>query len=468
MKYHFIGICGAGMSAVAKLLIEQGHTVTGSDEGFYPPISDYLVEHRIPCTTPFSPQNIPEDVDAIVIGKHAKLVPEENEEVRAAFDSGKPLLSFPQVLHELTSGKENIVIVGSYGKSTSASLLSWCLEINHKDPSYFIGALPLTPHTNARLGKGKEFVLEGDEYPSSNWDMTSKFLFLNPQHLLVTALAHDHINIFPSHEKYLEPFMKLIDLLPTSGKLVMCLDDETIQSKIGELRSDAITYGFHKDADYRAERIDYGLVSSFDLMYKDTRITRLTTSLLGKHNIQNIVGVAALLLETGKLTTEELGHGIASFKGIVRRLDKKSDITSIPIYEGFGSSVDKARSAIEAIRLHFPNRRLICVFEPHTFSWRNRAALHWYRTVFVGVSHVFMYKPPEHGSGTHDQLTLDEIVDEVNLTGIAITPFENTTTGLIELITTTEERDVILILSSGGMDGFIPQTVAALEEKFPI
>ncbi len=468
MKYHFIGICGAGMSAVAKLLVDKGETVTGSDEGFYPPISDYLVENKIPCTTPFSPANIPDDVDYIVIGKHAKLVPEENDEVRVAFEKGVPILSFPQVLNQLTQEKENTVAVGSYGKSTCTALLSWCLEINHKDPSYFIGALPLTPHSNARIGNGKEFILEGDEYPSSNWDMTSKFLFLNPKNLLITALAHDHVNIFPTHEDYLKPFIKLINQLPKEGKLVMCLDDETIQVTLLTISREIITYGLTPNALYRAEKIEFGLVSSFDLMKGTERITRLTTSLLGKHNIQNIVGVSALLLETEKITIEELMHGISSFKGIVRRLDRKSEKTTIPVYEGFGSSVDKARSAIEAIKLHFPQRRLVTVFEPHTFSWRNRAALHWYDTAFQDVDHVFMYKPPEHGSGTHDQLTLDEIGEKVRASGIEVTSFENTATGLIELINQTQESDVILILSSGGMDGLIPQTIAALEEKFPI
>ncbi len=467
MKYHFIGISGAGMSAVAKLLIEKGETVTGSDEGFYPPISDYLLDNKIPCTTPFSPNNIPEDADYIVIGKHAKLTPEDNEEVRAAFDSGKIILSFPQVLDVLTSDKENTVIVGSYGKSTCTSLIAWCMEINHKDPSYFIGALPLTPHTNARIGAGQEFILEGDEYPSSNWDPTSKFLFLHPQNLLVTALAHDHINIFPTHGDYLTPFIKLIKALPADGKLVMCLDDETINKQLKHIERKAITYGLNPEAFYRAEKIEYGLISSFDLIREDTLIARFTTPLLGKHNIQNIVGICALLLETKKLTAKELVHGIGSFKGIVRRLDRKSEKTSIPVYEGFGSSVDKARSAIEAIKLHFPSRRLVVVFEPHTFSWRNRAAISWYDGVFEGASHVFMYKPPEHGA-TQDQLTLEEIVARVQDSGTPVTPFENTATGLIELINQTEPQDVILILSSGGMGGFIPQTILALEEKFPL
>lgn len=468
MKYHFIGIAGAGMSAVAKLLIERGDIVSGSDEGSYPPISDYLVEHHIPCTTPFSPKNIPDDVDYIVIGKHAKLVPEENEEVRSAFDSGKTILSFPQVLEKITQNKEPIVVVGSYGKSTCTSLISWCLEINHKDPSYFIGALPLTPYTNARLGQGNSFILEGDEYPSSNWDTTSKFLFLHPKHLLVTALAHDHINVFPTHEDYLVPFTQLLREIPASGTVTMCIDDETIRSQIPLLSRDIITYGLDKDAQYHPENIEYGMVSSFDLICKGVPIARMTTSLLGKHNIQNIVGISALLLETHKITVEELTHGVGSFKGIVRRLDRKSEKTSIPLYEGFGSSVDKAQSAIEAIKLHFPERRLVVVFEPHTFSWRNRATLHWYDTVFEHVDHVFIYKPPEHGSTTHDQVTLDEIVKRIQTSTIAVTPFENTATGLIELINHTEAHDVILILSSGGMNGFIPQIVLALEEKFPL
>lgn len=468
MKYHFIGICGAGMSAVAKLLIDTGATVTGSDEGFYPPISDYLIENKIPCTTPFSPKNIPEDADYIIIGKHAKLVPEENAEVKAAFDSGKPTLSFPQVLEQLTKGKENTVIAGSYGKSTCASILAWCLEINHKDPSYFIGALPITPRTNARLGKEKDFILEGDEYPSSNWDRTSKFLYLHPKNLLITALAHDHMNIFPTHEDYLSPFMKLIEELPQDGKLVMCLSDATIRSQLKDIRHNVITYGLAPEALYRAEKIEYGPVSSFDLMRGDVLVTRITTTLLGRHNIENIVGVSALLLETGKLTEEELVYGVASFKGLVRRLDKKSEKTSIPIYEGFGSSVDKARSAIEAIKLHFPHTRLVSIFEPHTFSWRNKEALHWYDSVFKDVDHVFMYKPPEHGNSTHDQLTLSEITERVRASGVNITPFETTATGLTELASFTRNNDVILILSSGGMDGLIPQTIATLEEKFPL
>lgn len=456
------------MSAVAKLLIEQGHTVTGSDEGFYPPISTYLTNNNIPCTTPFSKHNIPRDANYIVIGKHAKLIPEENEEVKAAFDSGITIVSFPQVLAMLLVDKTPLVVAGSYGKSTCTSLLAWCLEHNNVDASYFIGALPLTPTTNAHLGKAPEFILEGDEYPSSNWDNTSKFLYYKPHDVLITALAHDHVNIFKTHADYIQPFMRLIDTMSTDGKLLLCLDDKTIAEKCVDIARPYTTYGLTSQASWHARNIIYGDTTTFDLIHNGDHVATLRTTLLGAHNIQNIVGVSTLILEKNLLSIESLVEGIRSFKGITRRLDKKSFATSIPIYEGFGSSVDKARSAIEAIKLHFPTKRLVIIFEPHTFSWRNRLALHWYDTVFTGATRVFIYKPPEHGSATHEQLTLSEIANQVKATGLETHTFESVTDGVSSITSSLSADDVILILSSGGMDGLLDTLVPTIEQHFPL
>lgn len=467
MRYHFIGICGAGMSAVAKLLIEQGHTVTGSDEGFYPPVSDYLQQHSIPCIQGHNEKNIPTDVDYVVIGKHAKLTPEENSEVAAAFSSGKTILSFPQVLEKITNNKERFVVAGSYGKSTCTSLVSWCLTSNDIDAGYFIGAVPITPTTNAHNGKGKEFVLEGDEYPSSNWDTTSKFLFYHPQHTLITALSHDHVNVFPTHEDYLTPFKKLIEETSASGKLVLCHDDETVQKLLPTISREIVTYGIETPSQYMATDIVYGNETTFTLTCNNEEIIKLNTSLLGKHNVENIVGVAALLLETKKITPVQLQQSIKTFKGIIRRLDKKSEKTIIPIYEGFGSSFDKATSAIDAIKLHFPDKKLCIIFEPHTFSWRNRNALHWYDTVFNQASSVYVYKPPLHGSASHDQLTHEEIIARIQKANISAKPFSSQEEGLSLVSEEITKESSILILSSGSMDGFIPHLVQYLEKTFP-
>ncbi len=221
-KVHFIGIAGAGMSATAKLLRASGVAVGGSDEGVYPPVSDFLQREKIPYTTSYAAKNIPDDADLIVIGKNARLVPATNPEVAAAFASKKPLASFPEVLNHLAQGKQTVVVAGSYGKSTCASLLAHCLEYLKLDPSFFIGAIPLTPNTQcAHLGKGKYFVLEGDEYPSSNTDARAKFLHYQPRHLLLTPLAHDHVNIYPTIADYLRPIQELIKMPET---IVFCLD----------------------------------------------------------------------------------------------------------------------------------------------------------------------------------------------------------------------------------------------------
>lgn len=466
MKYHFIGICGAGMSAVAKLLLEKGHTVSGSDEGFYPPISDYLIKHVIPCLTPYKKENIPEEVDYIVIGKHAKLTKESNDEVAYAFSLQKPILSFPEVLEMITKDRERIVIAGSYGKSTCSALIAHILSSAKKSPGYFIGAVPLTPQSNAKIGEGKEFILEGDEYPSLNWDSTSKFLYYHPKHLLLTALAHDHVNVFPTQEDYIKPFLKLIQEVPGDGKIVICLDEKIIAEKRKILPGKSITYGLTPFATWSAKDINFGEKTSFTLTKQGKDIITLSTSLLGKHNIQNCIGVSALLLETNKVTKEELCTALSTFEGIVRRLDKKSTKTIIPIYEGFGSSIDKARSAIEAIKLHFPDRKLIILFEPHTFSWRNRNALPWYDSVFDGADEVFIYKPPEHGSQTHDQLTLDEIVLRVEKTSTSVTACDKKEI-VLEKLKKIDTNSVVLILSSGDMDGLVDESILLLERSFP-
>ncbi len=208
------------MSAVALLLREAGYEISGSDEGFYPPVSDYLERAHIEFAHGYKKENIPADADLIVIGKNAKLVAQSNEEVKAAFESGIPIKSFPDILEELSKDKETLVVAGSYGKSTCTALLSWCLMHAGKDPSYFVGEITKGFDAHARLGKGETFVLEGDEYPSANWDERSKFLHYNPKNVLLTSATHDHVNIYPTHEDYLKPFIQLIGIIPTEGVLV--------------------------------------------------------------------------------------------------------------------------------------------------------------------------------------------------------------------------------------------------------
>lgn len=463
-KAHFIGIGGVGMSPTAKLLRDAGVEVTGSDEEVYPPVSDFLKQEGFIYKTPYAAANIPSDADTIIIGKNAKLVPESNAEVAAALLSGKRILSYPEVLGELSEGKETVVIVGSYGKSSTTALLSHCLLEAGQDPSFFIGAIPYTPKTSAKIGNGSLFVLEGDEYPSSNTDTRAKFLHYHPAHLIITPLAHDHFNVFPTPFDYIAPFKELISLLPSSGSLVVSVAGVLSKDFIASLPRPAVTYGVY-EGDYHAANIAWGEKTSFSVMHGETPVITVETSELGEHSIENIVGVAAFLFSRSLVTPEQFKKAVASFRGIKRRLDKKSNRTSVPVYEGFGSSYAKMQNAVAAMRIHFAERRLLVVFEPNTIAWRSRSALRQYDDVFRGVAKVYIFNPPHDGKET--ELGAEEITERVEASGTPAVAMHTAEEALGYMARELLPGDVLLLSSSGAMGGLPESIPRLLEQKFP-
>jgi UDP-N-acetylmuramate: L-alanyl-gamma-D-glutamyl-meso-diaminopimelate ligase len=466
-KAHFIGIAGKGMSATALLLRQMGVQITGSDEGFYPPVSDYLRNEGIPFAEGYRKENIPEDTDVIVIGKNAKLQADSNEEVRAAMNGGKLVRSFADLLHDMTAGSDTIVVVGSYGKSTCTALTAWCLKAANKDPSYFIGEITNGFERHAHLGQGTTFVLEGDEYPASNWDNTSKFLRYNARNVLLTSATHDHINVFPTHADYLAPFRTLLGSLPNDGLLVVNSSEPHARALADNLSCAVAFYALEDRANWHADGIERRAETGFDLMRGSETIIRLSTRLLGNHNIENIVGVSAMLLEKDLLSPKELQAAMSTFQGVKRRMELLSPASTVPVYEGFGSSYDKARSAIAAAKLHFPDRRLLIVFEPHTFTWRNRAAIAAYDDVFAGASKIFIFEPASQGAGTHAQLSQDEIVARVRAANHDAEAIVDPQEALDRLSDVLRPDDVILLLTSGELGGLIRKIPRLVETKYP-
>lgn len=470
-KIHIIGIAGAGVSGVAVMLRELGHTVTGSDEGFYEPTTSYLKRHGIDILTPYKKENIPANVDMIIIGKHSKLSAEDlpaqagNEEVKEALTMQDKVRSFPQVLGEITKERQNIVVAGSYGKSTCSALLAWCLIESDVDAGYFFGAIPVGFDNNSHVGTDKHFVMEGDEYPA--YDGPSKFLYLNPRDILLTSCEHDHVNVFPTLESYVEPYKKLMALMPEDGLLVAGINNPNVQEVAALAKGRVVTYGLDPTATWYPSNIKYGVKTTFDLYKNDQKVTELSTTLLGTHNIENIVGVSAYLLEKNLITIDSLVGVIASFGGLKRRLDLKTNNSQVLVYEGFGSSYKKAKTVFDAIKLHFPNKRIITVFEPHTFSWRNKNNLDWYNDIFADSDETIIWKPPEHGSLTHDQASLEDILNVVKKNKAGVQGVETKEEALKILEDTVKNDDVIILMSSGDLGGLIEEVPKWVEQKFP-
>lgn len=465
-RVHFIGIGGVGMSATAILLRDSAVAVTGSDEAVYPPISDVLREERLDCRTPYDARNIPADVDCIVIGKNARLTPQTNAEVAEAFARGVKIMSFAEALGLLARGRRAVVAAGSFGKTTSVSLLAHCLSQAGLDPSWMIGAAPLSPPRAAHVGKGEFFLLEGDEYPSSNTDDRSKFLHYNPEHLLLTPLAHDHVNVFPTIEDYLAPFTQLVGMAPHDGAIFASTGGELSERFLSSLARPVTTYGIGK-GEWQVRDIVWGERTRFTITRAGVDVVRVETGQLGSHNIENMLGVGAFVISLGIVSADSFAASMSSFRGIKRRLDRKSEKTRIPIFEGFGSSYDKARSAIAAMKQHFGARRLIVVFEPHAFSWRNRATLHWYDDVFDGAAQIFVWQPAEQGAGTHDQVTQAEIVARIAAAGYVVAALSDPMAALARISDALSEDCAVLFLTSGNLGGLIESVPRLAEARFP-
>lgn len=462
MRIHFTGVAGAGMSAAALMMREAGHEVSGSDEDVFPPMSTYVEGLGFPFHRRFAAENLPADLDVLVLGTSAKLGGEGNPEVAAARRRGVKVTTFPQMVGEATAGRPVTVVAGSFGKSTCTALTAHILRASGRDAGWMVGAIsPSLPDTG-HWGQAQEVVLEGDEYIVAPGDRRSKFLLYHPRDVLLTSIVHDHLNAFPTFADYEAPFRALLGLLPADGLLV-AREHPAVRAVAGEAASRVVWYDTGRCEGWWAQDVAYGDPTRFTLVRPDGGKIALTTGLLGEHNIENIVGVSAYLLERGLVDEGRLQAAVASFAGIRRRLDRLTRHSAVPVIEGFGSSYEKARSAIEALRLHYPHRPLTVVFEPHTFSWRSRDALPWYDTVFEGAARVIVVPPPTHGADTHHQSSFEEILARAAAAGVPVEgarSAEEVTRALGGL----KGDEVVLLLSSGPLLG-LPDTLPPVFDR---
>jgi UDP-N-acetylmuramate: L-alanyl-gamma-D-glutamyl-meso-diaminopimelate ligase len=464
MHVYFLGIAGAGVSAFASILVSEGHRVSGSDEAAFPPISIYLDALGIAYATRFDAANIASDVDLAIIGTSAKLSGADNPEYVEIVRRNIPHFTFAEYLARHTMGRENVVVAGSFGKSTLTAMLAYFLRAAGRDPGYFIGAVPLDMDRTGHGGRDPQMIIEGDEYIVSLEDRRPKIDLYTPSHTIITSIVHDHLNVYPTFSSYVAPFERLVARTPQEGLLVCARRDEAIWT-LTQDRS-VVRYGLDDGEGYGARIIELGEHTRFEVRRPEGEPIEMTTQLLGLHNIENLVGAAAFLLEAGWVAPDDLVRAAPAFRGVARRLDRKTTRSRVPAYEGFGSSYEKARSAIDAILLHFPDRPLVVVFEPHTFSWRNEDALPWYDTVFAGAARILLLPPPQHGASGHKQLTQARIVERIAASGASVESVASGADAVARLEASLRGDEVMLLLSSGALDGLAATLPPLLDDRF--
>ena len=365
MKHiHLIGIGGTGLSAIARVLIEQGYTVSGSDRTASPLFNTITAAGAQTFQGHAADQIAGAD---LVIRSSA--IPDDNPEVRAAHTKGIPVLKRSDFMDELTKGKDTLAVAGSHGKTTTTAMLIWVLDQLGNDPSFIAGSMLPQLECNARAGAGPYFAIEADEYDHM-------FLGLSPKIAIITNIEYDHPDCFPTKSAYRKAFKDFLKRIRSEGLAVMCLDDPQTQSMMEEMKDAGINmlgYGTSSKADYQINKIStVNGFPRFTLTHRDGQGNLQTFGLItlnvpGYHNVLNASAVLGVIHQLG-LPMAKAINALQKFSGTSRRFEVLGEVQGITIIDDYGHHPTEIVATINAARSRFPEQRIWAIWEPHTYS----------------------------------------------------------------------------------------------------
>ncbi len=360
MKHiHFIGICGVAMGSLALAFKRSGWEVTGSDVGFYPPMSTYLKNADVDYYPGWHPEKIGSP-DLVVVGNVAS---SQNPEWIYVQEKKLSYKSYPEAIAEYFVKKNSIICAGTYGKTSSSALLTWILQKNNFDPSYMFGGLAVNEMDSAHISEGKWSVLEGDEYKSARWDNSPKFSHYSPTHLLLTAVNWDHADVYPTETGYLQVFKNLVSKIQKNGLIVACVDNKNVKDIVKLSNCQIVKYGKDGSNDYSYSNVEQSKNGiEFDIINNDQEY-HVKSPMLGEYQAENIVGCFAMAREIG-IKPSEIIKSIAEFKGMKRRLEKRLE-NGITIFDDIAHSPMKAKSTLQTLKKIYSGK-IIAIFEPNT------------------------------------------------------------------------------------------------------
>ncbi len=385
---HFIGIKGVQMSALAILMKQRGMTVTGSDVAEEFITDKNLKKHNIPFVEKFDPKNLDYNPDLVVMTPAC----EDNVEAREAKKRGLKIIYGAELLGLLMDEFEGIVICGTHGKTTTTAMLSYVLEKCGEDPSFLIGTADIFGlGASAKLGKGRYFVAEGDEYKISGKDKRSKFLAMRPKLAIITSIEMDHPDMFSSIQEVVSAFELFFkNNFKKNGFVAACGDDAEVKKVLKNVENIEIeNYGFAENNDWQAQDCDYKEESTdFDVFYKKKKIGKFTTQLAGEHSVKNTLAVIAICNKIG-LDLEKVKNVLNEFVGSERRLEAKGYINGALAFDDYAHHPTAIATTLDGLKKKFPKRKIWCVFQPHTFS-RTKLLLNDFANAFDAADHVLI------------------------------------------------------------------------------
>ena len=439
-KYHFIAIGGSAMHSLAIALKENGHQVTGSDDAIFDPSLTQLQKAELcPEQMGWSPEKINKNLDAVIVGMHAK---KDNPELLAAQKMGVPLFSYPELIAHYARNKTRVVIAGSHGKTTITAMVLHVLNYHQKSVDYMIGAQLEGFENSVFLSENNEFIiLEGDEYLSSPIDLRPKFHHYKPQITLISGIAWDHVNVFKTQADYNRQFEIFIESITAGGVLVFNEEDDTLQKMAG-------------DAQNTIRKEPYSIVDytiSEGVTYLETDEGPIPLAIFGKHNLSNLSG-AKWICQLMGVDEDDFYQAISSFKGASKRLERLANGKTSYLFKDFAHAPSKVKATTLAVKEQFPDSKLVACLELHTYSSLDPSFIVHYRNSLekADLSIVF-YDPEALKIKNRPPISPEEIVVAFDLPELRVfTEPQKLKDHLLEL---DYHQKVLLMMSSGNYVG---------------
>ena len=462
MRIHLIGVCGTAMATLAAMLKQKGHQVSGSDEHVYPPMSDFLKAEQITVLEGYRPEHVSGAIDLVVVGN---AISRGNAELEAALDAGLRYASLPETIRDQWLwDAQSIVIAGTHGKTTTTSIAGWLLTAAGADPTVLVGGIARNfgaDGASYRIGTGKAFVIEGDEYDSAYFDKTAKFLKYVPDIAVINNIEFDHADIYASIDEVRLAFRRLVNLVPRRGLVLLGIDSPDAAALADKAPGRVQTFGLSGTAEWRAVDIRVRGGTRFRVMRGNTDCGEFHMGLLGAHNVRNALAAIAVGVDLG-LDLDALRRGLAEFKGVKRRLEVVAEARGVTVYDDFAHHPTAVEETLRAVRDAAPSQRIWAIFEPRSASSCRRVFQDDFARAFAGADEVVLAPVFRSSLPPEERLSEAKLVDDLTRRNVHARHLPNIEAIVETVAAEARDGDLVVVMSNGGFGGIHGKLAAAL------
>jgi UDP-N-acetylmuramate: L-alanyl-gamma-D-glutamyl-meso-diaminopimelate ligase len=457
---HLIGVAGTAMATLAAMLQQRGHRVTGSDAGVYPPMSDFLRAEAIEVYEGYAAEHVDPAADLVVVGN---AISRGNPELEVVLARRQRYCSLPErIRDEFLWQRDPIVVSGTHGKTTTTSLVAWVLTHAGLDPSLLVGGIAGNFDASYRLGQGRDFVIEGDEYDSAFFDKTAKFLKYVPHTVIVNNVEFDHADIYADLPAIVTAFTRLLRLVPANGHVLIGVDDHVAASLRAAAFGAVSTFGLSPDADWQARWLRPSAeATTFEVVRRGEVLGDAIVPMTGEHNVRNALAALAVADSRG-VPFAVAAEGLARFAGVKRRMELRGTARGVSVYDDFAHHPTAIAETLRGVRRAHPSARVWAIFEPRSASSCRRVFQEAFAGAFGDADEVILASVYRTNLPEGERLSVPQLVSDLEARGQRARHIDGTDAIIATVAREAREGDLVVAMSNGGFDDIHARLLEAL------